>query len=117
MSSDSYGSLLSPVHLSKLPQELKLIISRELGSGDWKLDHILQLLETEVQARERASSNGAALQAPKKLPKIPSTPTAAALVASSTDMKHACYFCGQPHYSSVCSVVTSGRSQGSPPAK
>ena len=93
VSSDSYGSLI--------PQEIKLIISRELGSGDWKLGRIMQLLETRVQARERASSNGAAPQALKR-----STKTAA-LVADSTNVKTACYFCGQPHYSSAYSVVTS----------
>ena len=52
VSSDSYGSLLSSVLLNKLPQELKLIISRELESGDCNLDRIMQLLETEVQARQ-----------------------------------------------------------------
>ena len=50
VSSDSYGNL-SSVLFNKFPQELKLIISRELGSGDRKLDRIMQLLETEVQVR------------------------------------------------------------------
>ena len=63
VSSDSYGSLLSSFLLSKLPPELRLILSRELGSNDWKLDHVMQFLETEVQARERASSNTATTQA------------------------------------------------------
>ena len=107
VSSDSYGSLLSSVLLSKLPQELRLILSRELGSDDWKLDRVMQLLETEVQARERASSNTAITQAPKNPPRSPSTAIAATLVAGSTDMKPACYFCGQSHYSIACSVVTS----------
>ena len=53
---------LSLVLFSKLPQELRLILSRELGSDDWKLDRVMQLLETEVQARERASSNTATTQ-------------------------------------------------------
>ena len=109
VSRDSYGSLLSSVLLSmsKLLQELRLILSRELGSDDWKLDCVMQLLETEVQARERASSNTAIMQAPKKPPRSPSTATDATLVAGSTDMKPACYFCGQSHYSIACSVVTS----------
>ena len=65
----------------------------------------MQLLETEVKAREQTSCSGV-VQQPKK-PSMISTPTAAALVASSTDMKPKCYFCGQPHYSSACSIVTS----------
>ena len=40
-------------------------------------------------------------------PKSPSTATPATLVAGSADVKPACYFCGQPHYSNACSVVTS----------
>ena len=32
--SDEYGTLLSSVVLSKIPQEIHLIISREIGTGD-----------------------------------------------------------------------------------
>ena len=46
-------------------------------------------------------------QAQKKPPKSPSTATAAALVSGSADVKPACYFCGQSHYSNECGVVTS----------
>ena len=78
------------VLLSKLPQELRLILSRELRSDNWELDRIMKLLETEVQARERASGNTAMPQAhknPPPPPKSPLTATAAALVAGSADVK------------------------------
>jgi hypothetical protein len=67
----------------------------------------MKLMETEVQARERASGNTATPQAPKQPPKNLSTATAAALVTGSADVKPACYFCGQSHYSNACGVVTS----------
>ena len=56
VSADSYGSLLSSVLLNKLPQELRLILSRRVGDDEWKLDRLMKLLEEEVQARERASA-------------------------------------------------------------
>jgi len=33
-----YGSLLVPVLFSKVPQELRLTISREFDTGNWRLD-------------------------------------------------------------------------------
>ena len=67
----------------------------------------MKLLETEVQARERAGGNTTTLQVPRRNPKSHPLATAATLVAGSADEKLACYFCGQPHYSKECSVVTS----------
>ena len=52
--SNSYGSLLSSIIMNKLPQELRLIISREIKDQDWQLDNIMHSLEDELKARERA---------------------------------------------------------------
>ena len=51
-----YGSLLVPVLLSKVPQELRLIISREFDTGNWSLDELLKVFKTEVEAQERCNS-------------------------------------------------------------
>ena len=56
VSSSSYGSLLSSVVMSKLPQDLRLIISREV-KDEWDLDHILDVFRSELEARERANGN------------------------------------------------------------
>ena len=56
VSSSSYGSLLSSVVVSKLPQDLRLIITREVRD-EWDLDHILDVLRSELEARERANGN------------------------------------------------------------
>ena len=52
--SNSYGSLLSSIIMNKLPQEVRLIISREIKDHDWQLDNIMHALEDELKARERA---------------------------------------------------------------
>lgn len=105
MSSDKYGSILASVLLNKLPQELRLIISRELGSGDWELDRIMELLENEVQARERASGSAATPPVPRRNQRTPST--AATLLAGGSEARVSCYYCGQSHYSTACTVVMS----------
>ena len=51
VSSDSYGNLLSSVLLSKLPQELRLIISRKMTKDDWILATLMEELEQEIKAR------------------------------------------------------------------
>ena len=43
-----------------LPQELCLIVSREIGDEEWRIDDIMSIVEREISARERAfmPSNG-----------------------------------------------------------
>ena len=52
----SYGSLLSSILMSKLPQELRLIVSREVQDEEWELERLMRIIEREVEARERAST-------------------------------------------------------------
>lgn len=107
VTSDSYGSLLSSVLLSKIPREIRLIISRKVGGGDWDLDQLLKMLQEEVQARERASSSdntpvkGRDRERSGKEP-----PTNAALFGGSGSMP-TCYYCGQQHLAQACKNVQS----------
>ena len=48
----SYGSLLCPVLLTKLPAELQLTISRKVTEADWNLDSLMRAVEEEIIARE-----------------------------------------------------------------
>ena len=56
VSSNSYGSLLSSVVMSKLPQDLRLIVSREV-KDEWDFDRILEVFRSELEARERTSGS------------------------------------------------------------
>ena len=46
--------------MNKLPQDLRILISRDIKNDNWDLDRLLELLEAEVEARERATSNSSA---------------------------------------------------------
>ena len=49
---DSYGALLSPMLLNKLPPELHLIISRKVPDSTLDVDSLLKIMEEELLARE-----------------------------------------------------------------
>ena len=55
---ESYGSLLVPVILSKLPPELHLIVSREVTEDRWQLDELMQVIDAEIRAREGDNNSG-----------------------------------------------------------
>lgn len=99
--SENYGALLSSVLMSKLPSELKLIVSREIGDEEeWKLDSLMKVLENEVRARERSSSMEH--KEPRKPPKEHAT---GAALLSGGSILPTCCFCGQEHPSRDCPTV------------
>ena len=102
----SGGSLLSSVVLSKIPQEIRLIISREIGDGDRKLDHLMKILLSELRARERATvSDIPSVKGRERIGRPHST--AAALLTGGKGTTPTCYYCQQVHLSHTCkNVVT-----------
>ena len=44
VSADSYGGLLTSLLVSKLPSEIRLIVSRETTAGNWDLDGVMKIL-------------------------------------------------------------------------
>ena len=100
VSSESYGSLLSSVLLSKLPQELRLIVARHTSDSDRNLDNLMKAMESEIEVRERATTDST--QPGRKPSK--EQPTAATLLSRSVGPS--CCYCQQGHPSSGCQVVT-----------
>ena len=99
--SDTFGSLLSPVLIRKVPLELQLILSREIGDGSWKFDDLLQRLHDEIAARERLSTVAAHNDPrPSK-----SLSTGATLLTSSHETT--CCYCQRSHPSHMCKSVSS----------
>ena len=53
--SDAYGSLLCPVLLQLIPEEIVLQYSRESRTSDeWKVEEVFKFLQNEILSRERA---------------------------------------------------------------
>ena len=50
--SEQDGALLIPIFMEKLPEELRLIVSRE-HKDNWKLSSVIKAVKNEVEARER----------------------------------------------------------------
>ena len=57
ITSDQYGALLVPILLSKIPEDLRLIICRQFEGGSWDLDHIMEAFKKELEARERCAGS------------------------------------------------------------
>ena len=52
INSESYGKLLTPLFLEKLPLNMRLIISRTVDQPKWDLDVLLNAFDNEIEARE-----------------------------------------------------------------
>ena len=42
--------------LERIPHDIRLVVSREMGDGERKLEDLMKILLSELQARERAAA-------------------------------------------------------------
>ena len=111
VSSESYGTLLVPVILNKITEELRLLISRRFDKDKWEVSEVLVAFKEELEARERCAQMKASSTSSPQRDGIRSrgkTPfTASALYAGKDNSTSpSCAFCGQHHTSIKCSIVT-----------
>ena len=102
VSSASYGSLLSSILMNKLPHELRVIVSRKVGDEDWEFTEVMETIQKEIEARERAEANPITPVMKKQYKDIP---TAASLLSGDTVQGPTCAYCSQPHSSNSCRSV------------
>ena len=94
-----------PVVKRKIPEEIRLSLSKTLKKEDWTLDRILELFGDEIEARERClqtSISGA--KSSQSQHRNYMTSTASALVATGGSVT--CTFCKKAHPSVNCNIVT-----------
>ena len=96
---DSYGTMLASVLLSKLPSELRLIVSRQTPTDELDLMNLLELFEKELIVRERVNSQPTC----RNHLSTSSTPVMFANVSGSN---HTCAYCQQNHASTDCTKVS-----------
>ena len=101
ITSASYGSLLSSILMKKIPQDLCLIVSREIVRDEWDLDSLMKVIEKEIEARERAAVDSSVnTRKPSREP-----PTTSALLTNNPQI--ACCYCNGSHQSHLCRTVPS----------
>ena len=100
---DSYGALLTPVFMAKLPSELRLTIARRVPQAEWKMMKILEVFQEELDARERASLlKNKAKETPRHTREQPTVRT---FMGSSNI---GCCYCGKDDHAPVyCKTIVS----------
>ena len=103
---DKYGVILTPLILSRVPQELRLKWSRDGKGHESDLKFLLSFLEKEIQWRERSQRFQESLGPSFKSSveeRRPRVATASVLQATSTvKPSKTCCFCGKNHLTEKC---------------
>ena len=110
---ESYVAMLSPILLSKLPPDLRLIVSRKVQAEDLNMESILELFEQELLARERAinpvQQHGRRAQSlSQNYEPSQARSSTSAFIATTQRFsgKTNCAFCHGSHPSVTCESVT-----------
>ena len=117
--STKYGPLLIPVLLSKIPDELNLIISRQFTNDCWDIVPVLNALKTELVAREKTSfsveqHSDIEFTAASSYTSVNTKSRRNKNVAITTTPS--CIFCNKGHKPHQCKTVTNiDASGGDPP--
>ena len=105
VNSSQYGSLLIPVVMSKLPQDVRLQIARNTAQDVWEISELLSVIQREVEARE--ISDGIKVN-PEKIKISHAKPlphgSATALLANgpTPENRIQCVYCSGNHFSASC---------------
>jgi len=68
VSAEQYGSLLIPIVMSKLPDDVRLQIARNTKEEIWKIEDLLETIKTEMRAREASEGIRVTSDSTKKPP-------------------------------------------------
>ena len=109
---EQYGSLLIPVIMSKLPEEVRIQIARNTSKDVWEIGELQNVTQKEVEAREVCENipiNANNQNKKHNGPGAQDLGSAKALMASQSGLKNKfpirCAFCRKPHYSASCEEI------------
>ena len=106
VTSDQYGSILTPVIMSKFPPDVRLRIARESEGKVWNIGNVLKIIKQEVEARE--ASENTHVNPPKSTnqsgrPPSSHNSTGSSLVINGSNVS--CVYCHHNHFSASCTKV------------
>ena len=109
VTSESFGPMLIPCILQKLPEEIRLEVAKDVTGENWDFDEVLQLFNNQLTAREKCyfvtkadHVKGAAVK----------PFTASSLTVQNARQNVLCIFCNRPNHKAWnCDVVTDVRAR------
>ena len=101
INSKHFGPLLIPIVLEKLPNVIRLQISRKLGKDNWNIDEFIKAINSEITARENYEflkhdeheENDRKKYEPKHA------------LTSGINKKKCCFCKSEEHYSDKCEII------------
>ena len=108
--SDQYGVILVSIILSKVPEDIRLIITRQFEEKSWTFEILLKAFKNELEARERCAEVGKKEEKHSNYKRQEnggihnSNGTTKSLIVHEENIK--CTFCRQDHPSVRCNIVT-----------
>ncbi|XP_044167431.1 uncharacterized protein LOC122951484 [Acropora millepora] len=104
--SEQYGSLLIPIIMAKLPDEIRIQVARNTSQDVWEIDSLLDLIQSEIDAREMSEKIKAATEQVKR-PSSSKTslPTAGTFFGATSNTQSTvpkCVYCTERHFSASC---------------
>ena len=95
MSSDKYGSILIPVIISRMPEDIALQVTRQTSKEVWSVNEIMTTIQQEIEAREVSrkmvgtEKRRSALRQQQRTPSVSTTKSFVARLESSLKNKKA----------------------------
>ena len=109
VTSKSYGSLLVPIIMSRMPREITLQFARKTSEDVWDINEILDIIRRELEAIEVSSKIIAmekrAERSTQQRPKSPKGTVGSLFTTTKAKGKISCYFCNGEHYSYNCTIT------------
>ena len=101
---DQYGVILTPLVLSRLPQDLRMEWAKDEGKES-DLQHLLSFLKKEIERRERSQTFSLTTDQSLRRPKTSNTtgaPRGGSATALTVHETVSCHFCSQGHPTEKC---------------
>jgi hypothetical protein len=117
VTSEQFGIILTPLIVSRLPDEIRMEWSRDSATKEGDLQYLMTFLDKEISRRERCMTFSSLTMTKEtdkpKLQKPPASKgSAAALYNSQGSTPPTCVFCDNRHSSSACRKYLNATPQG-----
>ena len=104
MPQESYGSLLIPIIMQRMPGEITVQVARKVTEDIWPIKEILDIIQREIEARELSESVTVTQKTRQQAPKVSSATTKS--FVAKTNVRETCFLCSKGHLTIECTEIT-----------